>query len=503
METQLLQLDTFLAGHITEEGDATQWLPESEIPERLQRYTDLCAKLVPNLTAAIHRQSQDNRDAEPKNQIHGYKNPEHLMSWEIFLAPGLVKVYGELVEELCEERNDYNPDMDPWTEPQKFSRLIDVINGIFKLQHDFDNWKHISPEPQFNQLLRPEGLEFQRIMRNPSHIRTYYCFKTPQGKRFWQHQIIPEVDEKIKEHEAAKIWQQKTRGSIYLLPDPRDVTVPRKNKDKTWAKSDGNGQTWTYGDEVWSLTLIFFAFDKKTNAYINYHIVPLELLDTVDLNDQAWIVACRRKIGQWRSRAAGDTATHRYPWSVEERAVAYAWANDYCKTLGIDQLETRIIDRNKKNILDAVNAAISGSRNAESVRAWIRNQMTKKPKEPLGILFAEHKRVARMINAGVEVPDEVRFPEEFIDIDKFKADERLKDHRNTSTNVDKKRKRDENDRSDPEENAANNSRNYDLDDDATQTADQGDDQEDDEQADSDIPRTLKRAKLNLKSKGKQ
>ncbi|CAE6996220.1 hypothetical protein PTNB85_04892 [Pyrenophora teres f. teres] len=514
MNTQLLQLDAFLAGHITADGDATQWLPESETPVRRQRYTDLCVELVPNLTATIKRQSQENRDTEPKNQAQGDKNPEHTIFWKMYLAPELVKSYGKLVQRWRRDDKDFNPDMDPWTEPQRYNGLIELLNAIVAVQYNFEQWRHISPEPDFNQMLRPVGVEFQRVMRDPTSIQAYYSMTTPQGKRFWQHQIIPETNTKITEYDSLQIWRLKEPGSIYLLPDPKDVTVPRLPKDKVWMKVDENGQKWTCGRYEWSPTLIFYVFDKKTNAYINHHVLPPDLLDTMDLNDRAWSVSYRKKIAQWRNRATLQSTTTREAWSIEERAAAYEWANAYCRENGIDKLRTAVADQKKKEIHDVIKEADGHDRSPESVGAWMRHQMSKKPKEPLGRLHTEHRRVLALINAGKDVPGRVQFPDQFIDIEKFKREEQAKIAAKEDTKGRKKRKRHEGDEEDGEEedivddageeitaepnkDVINDSCNYDLEDDTPYEIDKAYQQEESDNLPNERP---KRAKLDSKSK---
>ncbi|EDU41100.1 hypothetical protein PtrSN002B_011584 [Pyrenophora tritici-repentis] len=516
MDTQLLQLDAFLAGHITADGDATQWLPESETPMRRQHYADLCAELVPNLTVTITRQSQENWNAERKNQAQGGNNPEHKMFSKIYLAPELVKSYGELVEIWRRDDKDFNLDMDPWTEPQRYNGLIDLLNAISVIQYDFKNWRHVSPEPEFNQMLRPDGVEFQRVMRDPSSIRACYRVTTPQGKQFWQDQIIPEINEKITEYECMQIWQLKKPGSIYLLPDPKDVSIPRLPKDRVWIKSDENGQEWICSVNKWSPTLIFYVFDKKTNAYINHHVLPPYLLDTMDLNDRAWSVSYRKRIAQWRNRATLQSTTTREPWSIEERAAVYEWANAYCKDNGIDELRIAVADQKRKYIHDVVKKSDDHGRSAESIAAWVRHEMSKKPKEPLGLLYVEHLRVLAMVNAGEKVPGRVQFPDQFIDVDKFKNEAQAKAAAKESSRREKKRKRGKNDGSDGDEsvvddadrsisvesyeNIAKDPRNNDLEDDATDEIGEAYDREES----CNIPQGCHdRAKIYPKGKGKQ
>ncbi|KAE8869377.1 hypothetical protein PTNB73_04430 [Pyrenophora teres f. teres] len=498
MNTQLLQLDAFLAGHITADGDATQWLPESETPVRRQRYTDLCVELVPNLTATIKRQSQENRDTEPKNQAQGDKNPEHTIFWKMYLAPELVKSYGKLVQRWRRDDKDFNPDMDPWTEPQRYNGLIELLNAIVAVQYNFEQWRHISPEPDFNQMLRPVGVEFQRVMRDPTSIQAYYSMTTPQGKRFWQHQIIPETNTKITEYDSLQIWRLKEPGSIYLLPDPKDVTVPRLPKDKVRVVPNTD-------------LLRIRQEDKRIHQSSR---PPPDLLDTMDLNDRAWSVSYRKKIAQWRNRATLQSTTTREAWSIEERAAAYEWANAYCRENGIDKLRTAVADQKKKEIHDVIKEADGHDRSPESVGAWMRHQMSKKPKEPLGRLHTEHRRVLALINAGKDVPGRVQFPDQFIDIEKFKREEQAKIAAKEDTKGRKKRKRHEGDEEDGEEedivddageeitaepnkDVINDSCNYDLEDDTPYEIDKAYQQEESDNLPNERP---KRAKLDSKSK---
>jgi hypothetical protein len=94
LQAQLRQLDAFLAGDVTEDGVATHWSAGSAHSERLQQYKDLCYQLVPNLTAAIKKQSHVNLTAQPKNRVQGEENPEHQALSKLFLSSDLVKMYG-------------------------------------------------------------------------------------------------------------------------------------------------------------------------------------------------------------------------------------------------------------------------------------------------------------------------------------------------------------------------------------------------------------------------
>lgn len=417
MKTQLLQLDAFLSGNITEDGEATHWVPESDTMERQQRYVDLCSQIVPNLTAAIRQQSSANLVAEPKNQVQGGNNPENKMFWRIVLAPKVVETFGEWVAESKKRDTSFNPDFDPWVDPTTNKKLIRILNSIVDLQYDFVSWNHSPPEPSFNQLRLPEGIEFQRVMSDPSLIRTYYRLVTPSGKVFSQTTIIPETSIIYTEQEAREMWLAKSRPK-YLIPDPLHVTVPGRRKGQTWTNADGRGKTWTRGDEIFTLKILFFVFDQQTNAYINHHAVDAELADNIDLNNEAWVTAYRKKVAQWRSRATREATKVRDHWRDEEKIAIYAWANAYCREHGIDALLIRRLQIGK-DMLSAVNSTVPGTRSVESVSAWARRQMNFRPNSPLGRLAAEQKRVADLVGAGVSVPDAERYPDEFIDMSAF------------------------------------------------------------------------------------
>ncbi|CAN9236658.1 unnamed protein product [Alternaria sp. RS040] len=85
---------------------------------------------------------------------------------------------------------------------------------------------------------------------------------------------------------------------------------------------------------------------------------------------------------------------------------------------GIDKFVPRIWDGEKHILMAAVNKA-GRVRTAESVCAWAKRQMTDKPNEPLGLLYAEGQRIATRVDAGEIVPDDERYPDKVIDIASF------------------------------------------------------------------------------------
>ncbi|KAH8642371.1 hypothetical protein IG631_05313 [Alternaria alternata] len=306
MEAQVRQLDAFLAGDVTEDGVAIHWSARSQGAERLSRYEKLCNELVPNLIAAIKKQSQANLNTEPKNRVHGENNPEHRSFYEVFLTPNLVTMYGKVIEKMRKKDMSMNPDFDPWTNAVKYGRLIQLFKTIYDHQYDFTNWKHTRPEPVFNQTPRQEAEEFMRVMDNRDQIRVYHCIVTPLGKVFSQLETIPEIAIKYSDEQLEKMWRDKTRPK-YLIPDPAFVTIPAKQKDMTWANLDGVGKVWTRGTQSWSTIFKFMVFDKATNAYIYDHVVDIDVLDQINLNDETWVNRYCKTISEWRSRATGES----------------------------------------------------------------------------------------------------------------------------------------------------------------------------------------------------
>ncbi|CAN9216167.1 unnamed protein product [Alternaria alternata] len=400
MEAQVRQLDAFLAGDVTEDGVAIHWSARSQDAERLSQYEKLCNELVPNLIVAIEKQSLVNLNTEPKNRVNGEKNPEHRSFYELFLTPNLVTMYGKLIEKMRKKDMSMNPDFDPWTDAVKYGKLIQLFKTIYDHQYDFTNWQHTRPEPIFNQIPRREAEEFMRIMDDRDQIRVYHCIFTPLGKVFSQLDTIPEIAIKYSNEQLAKMWRDKTRPK-YLIPDPAFVTIPAKQKDMTWANPDG-----------------FMVFDKATNAYIHDHVVDIDVLDQINLNDETWVNRYRKKIFQWRSRATGESKKVHDQWNDEERVLVYQFSNNWIMENGIDKFVPRIWDGEKHILMAAVNKA-GRVRTAESVCAWAKRQMTDKPNEPLGLLYAEGQRIATRVDAGEIVPDDERYPDKAIDIASF------------------------------------------------------------------------------------
>jgi hypothetical protein len=417
MEAQVRQLDAFLAGDVTEDGVAIHWSARSQGAERLSRYEKLCNELVPNLIVAIEKQSQVNLNTEPKNRVNGEKNPEHRSFYELFLTPNLVTMYGKLIEKMRKKDMSMNPDFDPWTDAVKYAKLIQLFKTIYDHQYDFTNWQHTRPEPVFNQTPRREAEEFMRVMDNRDQIRVYHCIVTPLGKVFSQLDAIPEIAIKYSHEQLTKMWRDKTRPK-YLIPDPAFVTIPAKQKDKTWANPDGVGKVWTRGNLSWSTIFKFMVFDKATNAYIHDHVIDIDVLDKINLNDETWVNRYRKKISQWRSRATGESTKVHDQWDDEERVLVYQFSNNWVMENGIDKVVPRIWDGEKHSLMAAVNKA-GRVRTAESVCAWAKRQMTDKPNEPLGLVYAEGQRIATRVDAGEIVPDDERYPDEAIDIASF------------------------------------------------------------------------------------
>ncbi|KNG49740.1 hypothetical protein TW65_03500 [Stemphylium lycopersici] len=457
MKAQVLQLDAFLSGNVTEDGDAIHWLPESETEERLDSYKSLSSHLVPKITAAINKQSGENLVAEAKNRVYDDEKPGHGRLCGMFLAPKVIGMYGEWVEKQRKKEESFDPDFDPWVSPIENRKLINLLNTIVDIQYDFDTWQHISPKPLFNQLPRIKGVEFQRVMSNFGSIRTEYRITTSRGKTFSQTTTIPETDLVYTEKEARKMWRDKKR-SKYFLPDPVDVTVPKKEKEAIWHNADGEGKKWTRGDTSFEPTLIFFVFDEETDAYIHHHIVSPNILDEIDLNKESWVVTYRKKLSQWRKRGTGETTKVRDHWSDDEKAAIYAWANMFCKKNGIDHCTPRRIDAEKADVLKELNKTVPGNRSMESVSAWTRTQMTKKPNLPLGLLAAEQQRVDAMVNNNQPVSESDRYPDQFIDVSGFLAQSKKKA---PAKKAQKKRKRGKD--QEEEEGISNNPANFNID----------------------------------------
>ncbi|KAI4709352.1 hypothetical protein J4E89_006101 [Alternaria sp. Ai002NY15] len=414
---QVRQLDAFLAGDVTEDGVATHWSAKSGDPERLQRYQNLCDQLVPNLTAAIKKQSQANLNAEPKNRVHGDINPEHQSLSQLFLSKDLVSLYGALVEKA--RKKGLDPDVDPWTNPAKFGKMKALFESIYVLQYDFDNWQHKRPKAVFNQTARLDAEEFIRVMNKRDCIRVHHRVTTPLGKVFAQLDVIPEIAIKYTEQELTRMWRDKTRPK-YLVPDPAAVTIPNKRRDTSWVTSD-DGETWTRDETTWTPTFKFMVFDTATHAYTHEHLVDLDLLDLIDLNDDAWVLKYRKKLSQWRNRDTGETTKMRDPWTDDERAIVYEWVNTWVKKNGVDKLLPRVMESGREDLQATLVAKTGFLRSVDSVSGWARQQITNKPNEPLGVLYIEGQKLAARIEAGESVPDDERYPDEAIDIADFLA----------------------------------------------------------------------------------
>ncbi|KAI4944084.1 hypothetical protein J4E91_008939 [Alternaria rosae] len=417
MLAQVRQLDAFSAGDITKDGVATHWSAKSQRPERLQRYQRSCDELVPTLTAAIKKQSQANLKAESKNCVHGDRNPDHQSLSQLFLAKNLVTMYGAWVEKA--RKKGIDPDIDPWANPTKFSKVIPVFESIYTLQYDFNEWQHTSPKPVFNQSARLDAEEFMRVMDNRDQIRVYHCVTTSLGKAFAQLDVIPEIATKYSEDELTSMWRDKTRPK-YLIPDPTTVTIPKKQKNTSWQRSD-DGRIWMRGETSWEPTFKFMVFDTATHAYIREHLVNLDHLDQIDLNDDTLVLKYRKKISQWRNRDTGEATKVREPWTDDERAVVYEWANTWVHKNGMDKFLPQVMESGRDDLQATLVAKTGLLRSFDSVSGWARQQMTKKPNEPLGMLHAEGQKLAARIDAGETVADDERYPDQAIDIADFLA----------------------------------------------------------------------------------
>jgi hypothetical protein len=423
LQAQLRQLDAFLAGDVTEDGLATHWSAESASSERLQQYKDLCDQLVPNLAAAIKEQSHVNLTAHPKNRVQGEENPEHRPLSQLFLSSDLVTMYRAWAEKS--RKKGINPDLDPWTDLTKFSKIIPLFKSIYEFQYDFDSWKHTTPKPVSLQRPRLDAEEFMRMMHNRDQIRVYHRVITPLGKVFSQLDVIPETTTKYTESELSKMWRDKTRPK-YMVPDPAADTIPTKQKNVSWVNNDGLGKVWTRGETSWEPVFKFMVFDEATDAYIHEYLVPVDLLDQINLNDETWVTRYRKKISQWRSRVTGEATKVREPWTDDERAVVYKWANAWVNKNGVDKFLTRAIEREKDNLQATLVAKIGRPRSVESVNSWTKLQMTGKPSEPLGMLYIEGQKMAARIDAGEDVLNSERYPEEAINVADFLATAKLK-----------------------------------------------------------------------------
>jgi len=414
---QVRQLDAFLAGDVTEDGVATHWSAKSGSSERLRQYQNLCDQLVPNMTAAIKKQSQANLDAEPKNRVHGDINPERPSLSQLFLSKDLVTLYGAWVEKA--RKKGLDPDVDPWTNPTKFGKMKAFFESIYVLQYDFDNWQHKRPKPVFNQTARLDAEEFIRVMNKRDCIRVHHRVTTPLGKVFAQLDVIPEIAIKHTEQELTRMWRDKIRPK-YLIPDPATVTIPNKRRDTSWVSSD-DGETWTRGETSWAPTFKFMVFDTATHAYIHEHLVDLDHLDQIDLNDDASVLKYRKKLSQWRNRDTGETTKMRDPWTDDERAIVYEWVNTWVKKNGVDKLLPRVMESGREDLQATLVAKTGFLRSVDSVSGWARQQMTNKPNEPLGMLYIEGQKLAARIDAGENIPDDERYPDQAIDIADFLA----------------------------------------------------------------------------------
>ncbi|KAI4617172.1 uncharacterized protein J4E87_008412 [Alternaria ethzedia] len=437
---QVRQLDAFLAGDVTEEGVATHWSAKSNSSERLRQHQNLCDQLVPNLTAAIKKQSQANLNAEPKNRVHGDVNPEHQSLSQLFLSKELVSLYGALVEKA--RKKGLDPDVDPWTHPTKFDKMKAFFDSIYVLQYDFDNWQHKRPKPVFNQTARLDAEEFIRVMNKRDCIRVHHRVTTPLGKVLAQLDVIPEIAIKYTEQELTRMWRDKTRPK-YLVPDPAAVTIPNKRKDTSWVTSD-DGETWMRGETSWAPTFKFMVFDTATNAYIHEHLVDLDLLDQIDLNDDTSVLRYRKKLSQWRNRDTGETTKMRDPWTDNERAVVYEWVNSWVKKNGVDKLLPRVMESGREDLQATLVAKTGFLRSVDSVSGWARQQITNKPNEPLGMLYIEGQKLAARIESGESIPVDERYPDQAIDVAGFlaKATRQIPSEHNKSG---KKRKHDSDD----------------------------------------------------------
>jgi len=414
---QIRQLDAFLAGDVTEDGVATHWSAKSNGSERLRQYQNLCDQLVPNLAAAIKKQSQANLNAEPKNRVHADLNPEHQSLSQLFLSKDLVTLYGAWVERA--RKKGLDPDVDPWTNPTKFGKMKAFFESIYVLQYDFDNWQHKRPKPVFNQTARLDAEEFIRVMNKRDCIRVHHRVTTALGKVFAQLDVIPEIAIKYPEQELTEMWRDKTR-SKYLIPDPATVTIPNKRRDTSWVTSD-DGETWMRGETSWAPTFKFMVFDTVTHAYIHEYLVDLDHLDLIDLNDDAWVLKYRKKLSQWRNRDTGETTKARDRWTDNERAVVYEWVNAWVKKNGVDKFLPRVMESGRDDLQATLVAKTGLLRSVDSVSGWARQQMTNKPNEPLGILYAEGQKLAARIEARESILDDERYPDQAIDVADFLA----------------------------------------------------------------------------------
>jgi hypothetical protein len=425
VRNQILQLDAFLVGTITGDGLATQWHKESRTQDRIDQYIGLCATLVPNLIAAIKKQSDENFGTEAKNR--GVP-PVHGEFYQIMLRPDLVTQYGELVEKWSKKKTPRNPDLDPWTDTAKFSDLIELLQDIVDSQYDFDKWEHVPPKPVFNQQSLNDTVELSRDMEDPDFIYTWYQMKTPGGKTFSNWHRIPEIETAVAsdpQYDVKKLLKEKGRA-VYFIPDPLEVTIPRRRKtgDNKWKEVDGPGNRWTRGEdgeeEVWEPTIVFYLLDKATNKLLRVYTIAAALMDKIDLNDddnhKGWVSAYRKKIAQWRQRATKEATKVRDHWDDEEKNIMYQWANTFVKDKGIDMLTTKAVDGERNDLLDLLNKTIPGTRNAEGVSAWVKGQMKRKSDSLLGILFDKAGKVRRQLKAGATVPNSERYPDNAITI---------------------------------------------------------------------------------------
>jgi hypothetical protein len=211
----------------------------------------------------------------------------------------------------------------------------------------------------------------------------------------------------------------------------------------------------------------------------------------------------RKKISQWRSRATGEFTKVRDHWDDGERVLVYQFSNNWVMENGIDKFVPRIWDGEKHSLMVAVNKA-GGARTAESVCAWAKRQMTDKPNEPLGLLYAEGQRITTRVDAGEIVPDDERYPDEAIDIASFLPISQPKKSsilKKSDTDHDHKRKHDS-DESDALDELMIESSNFNLDGDSDQDVDlameTGDGNFHDDGPPSSPPRLSKRPKLATK-----
>ncbi|RMZ74494.1 hypothetical protein GMOD_00003541 [Pyrenophora seminiperda CCB06] len=327
------ELDTFHSGYLNEDGLEKRHAPYCD-EERMQKYHEMCERVVARQIDKITEKSEDNYRQEPKNRIIDGKNPEHAAFSRVIISAMQFKEYCAIVK-------NPSPNVDIY-HPKKSKLIYELLRKIVNGQYDYQMWHHFPPKPKFNQVPRLIGEgkneELQYTTDHPDQIFGVVDVKIPgTEKRFYQMDVFHDIPEPINRPKAKHMH-------VYYIPCPDVFIIPKPLQNKRWAGksdwvvSDYDPDLWERADgKTWMARIGTRMFDNKTHEYLEFCHPDLGWLRDVNPNNEEW----RRKYNDYFHGLGGD-------YSADEEDDEVVVVEDKEKTGGGSGSEKKRSRKNKK-----------------------------------------------------------------------------------------------------------------------------------------------------------